>query len=177
MDIGYKIPGSMAGRTGTACKWTRPPFRSCSTTCCGVVGFSAPRKHCASAPQSRRRPVSSFVTDTTQQDRAGRSRRLHTPFTLAVEIAALLVAADAMDEIGKIPIANIYVKSPMAGTSRLITGLTPSIPSLTQTRHRGLLHPDWIIRQQRGFQFTWLHCDRQSHRRRPQPRSRSTAEP
>jgi glucoamylase len=59
---------------------------------------------------------------TTQQDRWEETGG-YTPFTLAVEIAALLAAADAMDRIGKIPIAE-YLREVADGWNEQIENWT-----------------------------------------------------
>ena len=62
---------------------------------------------------------------TTQQDRWEEDGG-YTPFTLAVEIAALLAAADAMDRIGKIPIAE-YLREVADGWNEQIENWTYAV--------------------------------------------------
>jgi glucoamylase len=62
---------------------------------------------------------------TTQQDRWEEAGG-YTPFTLAVEIAALLAAADAMDRIGKIPIAE-YLREVADGWNEQIENWTYAV--------------------------------------------------
>ena len=68
--------------------------------------ISAPRKHCAYGAMIE--TAAGYIVrngPTTQQDRWEEDGG-YTPFTLAVEIAALLAAADAMDRNGRTAIAQ-----------------------------------------------------------------------
>ena len=81
----------------------------------------------------------------TQQDRWEEDGG-YSPFTLAVEIAALLAAADAMRAAGDgMRSPAISRKPPMAGTSRSKTGPMRRIPRFRASSDRWILHADRLF--------------------------------
>src|ERR1700736_6809086 len=106
MDTGRRICGSMDAPTGAVCRWTKPPFPSCSSICCG--GNRRPFWEICNAGGRPSAATAGFILrngPVTQQDRWEEDAG-YSPFTLAVEISGLLAAADLADAVGQKDIAT-----------------------------------------------------------------------
>ena len=127
---GRRTPGSTAPPTGPASRWTNAPSRSCSPRRCVAPATCShaalrpflPMIERAAAFVVRNGPVTG--EDRWEED-AG-----YSPFTLAVEIAALLAAADLLDARGNAGgRPTICARPPTPGTTRSSAGPTSRAPS------------------------------------------------
>ena len=102
MDVGRRTCGSTARLIGMASRWTRPRCRFCWSTCC-AANRRAALMTIASLVDDGAQSAAFIAANgpVTQQDRWEEDAG-YSPFTMAAEISALLIAADMADSRGPV---------------------------------------------------------------------------